>query len=295
MTRIKYLLAALVLALPTIAQAGETRGVIAEINPGRQQLVIDARGIGIRGAVMVFVLPDNVSVTLGQQPGKLSDLAPGKRVRVTYDVRDNKLVVTGIHSVDLAGILQGVQQVIPALTGQSGAPPAAAPPAAVPPMNDAPPPPGVAGAQAQVAPAELPMAGLRGTLRRIAPTEREIIVATQGPAGEQYAVFAVPDTTRVLRDGQPIALAALRPEEPVVVRGEKREGKLTAVSVQVGQVAPEAGAAPPVAGTLPMPAPVPGQPPPPAANTTSHIGTARRVLQIADGILGLIEKQREGK
>lgn len=297
MTYPQRLVAALVFALPTVASGAEVRGVIAEIDLTRKQLVIDARGLGIRGTVMVFMLPDNVPVTHGQNAGKLADLGPGKRVRITYDVRDNKLVVTGIHSIDLGGIIQGVQQVIPALTGQGqgGAAPAPNPPAVAPPMNDAPPPPGAAPAPGQVAPAQLPTTGLRGALRRIAPTEREIIVAAQGPAGEQYAVFAVPDTARILRDGQPIAFEALRPEEPAVVRGEKRNGKLTAVTVQVGQVAPEAAA--PAGNTLPMPAPVAGQPMPapqqPAAE--SRIGTVRRVLQIADGILEQIEKQREGK
>jgi len=272
----RLLVAALLFLLPAVATAGETRGVIAEVNLARKQLVVDARGIGIRGTLMVFTLGDNVAVTVGQQPARLTDLTPGKRVRVTYDVRNNQLVVTGIHSVDLGGLLQGVQQVIPALTSQQkSAPP---PPA----------PPGEAGVQAQVAPAELPAAGLTGTLRRSAPTEREIIVATQGPAGEQYAVFAVPDNARILRDGQPIAMEALRAEEPVVVRGAKRNGKLTAVTVQVGQVAQVAPeAAPPAAGNLPMP----GQPP----AAPSRIGQIRRVLQIADGVLEMIEKQREGK
>jgi hypothetical protein len=118
---------------------------------------------------------------------------------------------------------------------------------------------------------------LTGVLRRVAVTEREIIVAQPGEGGkEAYATVAVTADTIITRDGKPVELQDLKPEQVVTVRTEKRDGRLTALLIRVG-AAPEL--APPAAAEAP-PAP-PG----------TKIAKVRRVLKLVDRILERVENR----
>ena len=79
------------------ASAAEVRGVVARIDPDKKELVLEGRGVGVRGTVLVFTLPDQTPVMFGDQPGAPSDLQVGRRVRVEYDVDDGRQVVQMIH------------------------------------------------------------------------------------------------------------------------------------------------------------------------------------------------------
>lgn len=234
-------------------RAEEARGVLKQVDPARKQLVIEARP---RGPAMSFVVADNAAVTIGARDGKLNDLVTGKRVRVTFEMRDGKPTVTAIHVIDILGTLQSLQGGLPALPGAP--PPAAAPPAAPAPV------------------APLPVGGdaATGTLRRVAPTEREIILATVEGGREKYLVLRVPADAAITRDGKPIALSDLKEEEAATVRIATRDGKATAAAIQVGQR---------VEGAVPV-APAPD----------SRITQLRRVLQMADQVLEQFEK-RQGR
>lgn len=266
MTRTHCLAAALAaLLLPAAAaRAEEARGVLKDFDPAKKQLVIEPRGG--RGVTASFMVSDNAAVTIGLRDGKLADLVPGKRVRLTYEIRDGKAIVTAIHVTDIVGTLQRLQ----ALTAPPGpfAPPGPAAPPAAAPMPPAAGPPGGAT--------------VTGTLRRVAPTEREIILALPEAGREKYLALPVAADAPVTRDGKPIALADLKEEESATVRTATRDGKPTAVAIQVGR--PPAGAAPaPAAPQAPAAAPAP-----PAE---SKINQVRRVLQMVDQLLEQFEKR----
>jgi hypothetical protein len=156
--------------------------------------------------------------------------------------------------IDILGTLQSLQGGLP---GLPGAPPAPAAPAPA--------------APAPVAP--IPQGGeaMSGTLRRVAPTEREIILATVEGGQEKYLVLRVPADAAITRDGKPIALADLKEEEAATVRIANRDGKAAAAAIQVGQR---------VEGAVPL-APAP----------ESRITQLRRVLQMADQVLEQFEKR----
>src|SRR5689334_9724835 len=85
------LLAALLFAASALA--ADIRGVITRIDPDKKELVLEARGIGVRGTVLVFTLDKNSQIVVGQQPGQLNMLAPGKHVRISFDTRNGKNVI----------------------------------------------------------------------------------------------------------------------------------------------------------------------------------------------------------
>jgi hypothetical protein len=261
------------LAFPVVAAASEVRGVVSRIDPARKELVLDLRGIGVRGSVVSFVLAPQVQVTIGTNPANLTDIVPGKRVRVSVEMRDGKATVTSIHVVDILGTLQNLQQALPGLQGLP-ATPAPPTPAAAPPN----------------VPMPTPVAdSVAGTLRRVAVTEREIIVASKGEGGrEQYIVLPVPADGRISRDGKPVPLDDLKEGEAALVKTERRDGKLSAVSIEVGQ-AGQAGAK--VDSSSSPIVPVGSSSP----ASSSRIGQLRRALQMIDLLLEQLEKQREGR
>src|SRR5262249_44673863 len=160
-------------------------------------LVLDLRGVGLRGTSMTFSLAPDMKVTVGDKPGTMTDLVAGKRVRVTYEEQGGKRVATAVHVVAILQTLQGLSGLLTA----PGPGPAPAPGAA------------------PAAPAPVPGVGLAGTLRRVAVTEREIIVASQGDGGqEKYTALAVPEDATISRDGKTIKLEDLKEGETVFVR-----------------------------------------------------------------------------
>lgn len=80
-----------------------------------------------------------------------------------------------------------------------------------------------------------PAAGaVSGKLLRVALTDREVVVMAKGPKGETETTVAVPEKVRISRGGKALTLDDLKEGEVVTVRTEKRGGRLTAVSIQVG-------------------------------------------------------------
>jgi hypothetical protein len=125
------------------------------------------------------------------------------------------------------------------------------------------------------APARRPTAlpageGLAGVLRRVALTDREIVVVGPGEKGtETETTIVVPEETKILKEGKPIAFEDLKENETVRVQVEKRNGRLTALQVQAGPVA--------VAVTPPQ---------------QDAIPKIRRVLQMLDKVLEQMDKGR---
>jgi hypothetical protein len=113
-----------------------------------------------------------------------------------------------------------------------------------------------------------------GLLRRVAYTEREIIVASPGDKGkETYTTLPVPEEARITRDGKKIAFDDLKEEERCSVTIEVRDGKKLAIRITIG-----------AGGGAEMPA-NPEQP--------SKIARARMLLKLADAILEMIEKRQK--
>jgi hypothetical protein len=109
-----------------------------------------------------------------------------------------------------------------------------------------------------------------GTLRRVALTDREIVVIGPGAKGpETETTIAVSETARVLRDGKAIPFEELKEGEAVTVTVEKRDSQLTATTLQAGMA---------VAAVA-------------SAKQSSIVPKLRLLLRIADGILQRMEKQ----
>ncbi|HJT77286.1 MAG TPA: hypothetical protein VJ739_08790 [Gemmataceae bacterium] len=202
-------LAPLVLALA--APAAEVRGVLAKVDPDRKEVVLEGRGRGARGLTFTFTVDADTRILLGQEPGRLGDLVPGKRAHVIFEMHGDRRVALVIQAHGIA------------------APAVAAPPAA---------------------PATADPNAITGTLRRVAYTEREIVVIGPGPKGpETETTLAVPADVKVTRDGKAVRFDDLQEGEKVAVTPEKRDGKLTAAAIQVGAAAPATPATPPKGGT----------------------------------------------
>jgi len=90
-----------VLSLALEGTAAEVRGVVAKIDPNKNELLLEARGPGLRGTAMTFVVDKDTQILFGQQSGQLTDLAVGKRVRLLYENRENKNVAQIIHAFGL--------------------------------------------------------------------------------------------------------------------------------------------------------------------------------------------------
>ena len=141
-------------------------------------------------------------VLIGGQPAMLGDLAPGRRIRVEFEVLDGHAVAQVIRAFGL-GLVQPRPQ----------------------PQPDLP----------------LPRKegdGVSGTLQRVALTDREVVVIGPGPKGPRTeTTIAVPEGTSITKNGKPVAFDALKEGEAVTVKTEMRKGRLTALAVQVGAVA----------------------------------------------------------
>jgi hypothetical protein len=131
----------------------------------------------------------------------------------------------------------------------------------------------VGAAPARRSPTPPPGDGVAGVLRRVALTDREIVVIGPGPKGpETETTLDVPEEAKILKDGKPLAFDDLKENETVRVQVEKRNGRLTALQIQVGPVG--VAAAPP-------------------RQQQDAIPKLRRVLQMLDKVLEQMEKSRE--
>jgi hypothetical protein len=120
------------------------------------------------------------------------------------------------------------------------------------------------------APAQADGNVVTGVLRRVALTDREVVVIGPGPRGPQTeTTVAVPEGARITRGDKAIAFDALREGEQVKVLVGRKEGGMVAVSIHAG----------------------PGDPPA-MRQRAGMIPRLRRALQVADAILEQIEKNR---
>lgn len=215
------------------AAADEARGRIARIDPDKKEIRLETRRP--RG-VLDLKIDAKTEIFIGGQAAKLSDLAPGRRIRVVFESRGGKATAQVIRSFGL----------------NLGQPQPAAPQQAPPPPKEG--------------------EGVAGTLQRVSSAEREIVVIGPGAKGaETETTIAVPEAAAITREGKKISLDDLKEGETATVKTESRKGKLTAVSIQVGQAAPAKPAAPPRRNVIPR---------------------VRQALRMADALLREMEDQR---
>jgi hypothetical protein len=210
-----FLAPLVVLFTGLLACAEDFRGVIREVDPDHQEIVVEGRGRRARGqSLRLEVTRDSqIRLGIGRGAGAFADLQPGEHVRVSFEVRDGRRVC-------LSMTVRGLRT-------------PAAPPAAPPNGSDRPAPAGDANTVA-------------GSLIRVAVTEREIIVVSPGAGGvETETTLTVPEKVQITKDGKPVKLEDLKEGEQVTVKAEKQKGKMAAVSIQVGRAAPAAAAAAP--------------------------------------------------
>jgi hypothetical protein len=207
--RIKSCLVSLfmIFALSVAASAAEIRGVIVKTDAAKNQLTIEGRGLGVRGAVVTFQLDKDTQIQAGRKLATLTDLTPGGRVRVVYDFR-------GDQRMALLIMLQGSPPgpAAPAFSGTVSA-------------N------GVSGILRRVSYTE----------REI------VIVSPAGKEGaEVETVVSVPEDAKIAKDQKAIPFDDLKEGDQVVVQVEKRDNKLSAKVIQLGATAnanpnPESG------------------------------------------------------
>jgi Domain of unknown function (DUF5666) len=104
------LFASLLLGLPSLA--AEFRGVILKADPETKQLIVEGRGLGVRGIILTFHLDKETQIQMGRKPATAGDLSTGRRVRVTYELHGDRRVAL----------------LITLLGGQSPAPPVSSAP-----------------------------------------------------------------------------------------------------------------------------------------------------------------------
>jgi len=76
---------------------------------------------------------------------------------------------------------------------------------------------------------------ITGVLRRVALTDREVVVIGPGSMGkETETTVAVPEAARIAKDGKAATLEMLKENDMVRIVAEMRDGKLTAIEIQVG-------------------------------------------------------------
>jgi len=115
---------------------------------------------------------------------------------------------------------------------------------------------------------------IAGVLRRVAYTEREIIVAASDKGKEAYTTLPVAEDAKIARDGKGIAFDDLKEEERCSVKVEVRDSKKIAVSITIGAAeSPKAGK--------------PDEP--------SKIAKVRMILKIADAILEMVDRKEKDK
>lgn len=90
--KVYFLSASVSLLLGLSVQAAEIRGVILKADADKNQLIIEGRGLGVRGALMTFQLAKDTPILAGRKPARLSDLSPGRRVRVAYEIQGDRHV-----------------------------------------------------------------------------------------------------------------------------------------------------------------------------------------------------------
>jgi hypothetical protein len=191
----------LCLAIP--AAAAELRGVVVKVDAKNHQLVIEGRGRGVRGSELTFILNKDTVIQNGKEPAQAGDLTPGKRVRVSYERQDGQRVALRVTMP--GGVIADALKQAPAEPLGPG-------------PNDA--------------------NTVSGSLRRLALTDREIVVVRGNPSGgpEIETTIFVPESAKIEKDGKAIRLEELKEGLQVTVKVEKDHKEIVAKSIQVGTV-----------------------------------------------------------
>ncbi|HLJ95715.1 MAG TPA: hypothetical protein VKU02_21240 [Gemmataceae bacterium] len=184
------------LSLP--ATAAEMRGIILKADVTKNQLTIEGRGLGVRGAIVTLQLEKDTQIQLNRKPAVLADLSPGRRVRVVYDVH-------------------GDQRVALLITLQGG-PPSQAPSEMSPSGNAN----SVSGILRRVSFTE---------------REIVVVTPAAKEGGDVEVIVSVPEDTKIAKDQKAIAFDELKEGDQVLVQIEKHDGKLLAKSIQLGAIA----------------------------------------------------------
>jgi len=199
------------LAFAVTAQAATVRGIVTRVDPDKKLIELEGRGRGARGATLTFALSADARVMFGDQAGTLSDLEVGRRVRVEYEADGDRQVAQVIH------VLGGPRPATPVVT--------------VPPANgDA----------------------ISGVLRHVGYSDREVIVVGPGAKGpDTETSVAVPESARIVRDGKDATLDDLKEGDAATVQVEKKDGRASALSIQVGPGAGPAATPKPASKMIP--------------------------------------------
>jgi hypothetical protein len=226
LTRCYALTTLVVLVLGLAARAEDIRGVISKVDAKKGDVVLEGRGRHGRGLVINFDVEKDTRIVFGREAGDVSDLQPGEHVRLYYETRDGRRVAVLIKV-------------------QGGRPKAAAAVDAAAPSDPN---------------------TVTGSLIRVALTDREIVVISPGAKGEEdkETTIQVPEKVQITEGKKALKLDDLKEGERVSVKTEKKDGKLAAVSIQVGGAA--AAAAPP-------------------SQRPSKIQRLRELLKLADWLL----------
>jgi hypothetical protein len=216
------------LATAAAAHASDLRGVIAGVDPDKKELTLEGRGPGLRGRALCVHFNSDLRVMFGDQPGAVSDLTPGRRVRVEVQERDGETTVLVVH---------------------------------------------VLGGRPATAPTPSPAADgdLTGILQRVSPSEREIVVVGPGPKGaDTETTVTVPDDAKILSGEKSLTFDDLKEGQQASLRLQRRDGRVSAASIQVG----------------------PGGPAP--ADKPRPLTRLRRLLPIADEVLKQMDRSPSG-
>jgi hypothetical protein len=276
MRSFRMLLGLFVALVTTPAFADEIRGTLIRVSPDKQEVAVDIRDRGRRSATMTLRTDGETQIMLGRKAGKLTDLTPGKRVRVLYEVQNGQPIVRSIIAPGVITLNPALLETLGGIAASNGVdlggllnpsrnPPAAGSPPATP-----------------MAPAVSVPNGIGGILRRVSRTDRELVILGDPGPGKppsETTVF-VPNEARIIRNQRAITLDDLREGEAVVVAAQPKDGRLEAQSVTIGQPGPA------VAG--PATAPLPVQ----QMSQDSKIARIREALKLLDGILEQIDAQR---
>ncbi len=95
---------------------------------------------------------------------------------------------------------------------------------------------GAAPAASEIMPVPKDANAVSGVLRRVALTDREIVVISPAAQGktEKETTLAVPENAKITKDQKAIRFDDLKEGQQVVVHPEKQGGKLVAKSIEVG-------------------------------------------------------------
>ena len=111
-----------------------------------------------------------------------------------------------------------------------------------------------------------------GVLRRVAYSDRELVVVGPGLNGQETeTTVAVPETARIVKNGKDATLDDLIEGDAASVQIEQKDGRPSAVAIQVG------------AGAVPE------------KRMTKAIPRIRRLLKVADQILQGIENREKDR